>query len=225
MKKIKIVEDDRALSRELKQLLESEGYLAEETEQFDQLTDELLKSDADLILLDINLPVVNGEEILRRFRKEKETPVIMLTSRTTETDEVLSMSYGADDYITKPYHPAILLLRIRAILRRMDAGTQTVSWGKLSVHPAKGVVSDGKREIILTKNEMIIFEVLIAKAGQIVSRDELMTALWDNEEYVNDNALTVNISRLRSKLAELESEASIETRKKQGYLLWNSNDI
>lgn len=110
MKKIKIVEDDRPLSRELKQLLESEGYQAEETSQFDQLTEELLQSDADLILLDINLPGVNGEELLRRFRSEKETPVIMLTSRTTETDEVLSMSYGADDYITKPYHPAILLL-------------------------------------------------------------------------------------------------------------------
>ena len=195
MKKIKIVEDDRPLSRELKQLLESEGYQAEETSQFDQLTEELLQSDADLILLDINLPGVNGEELLRRFRSEKETPVIMLTSRTTETDEVLSMSYGADDYITKPYHPAILLLRIRAILRRMDAGSQTVSWDGLSVHPAKGIVSNGEKEVILTKNEMIIFEMLISKAGQIVSRDELMTALWDNEEYVNDNAFSSTTHR------------------------------
>ena len=118
MKKIKIVEDDRPLSRELKQLLESEGYQAEETSQFDQLTEELLQSDADLILLDINLPGVNGEELLRRFRSEKETPVIMLTSRTTETDEVLSMSYGADDYITKPYHPAILLFPPATLLGR-----------------------------------------------------------------------------------------------------------
>ena len=118
MKKIKIVEDDRPLSRELKQLLESEGYQAEETSQFNQLTEELLQSDADLILLDINLPGVNGEELLRRFRSEKETPVIMLTSRTTETDEVLSMSYGADDYITKPYHPAILLLPPATLLGR-----------------------------------------------------------------------------------------------------------
>ena len=118
MKKIKIVEDDRPLSRELKQLLESEGYQAEEISQFDQLTEELLQSDADLILLDINLPGVNGEELLRRFRSEKETPVIMLTSRTTETDEVLSMSYGADDYITKPYHPAILLLPPATLLGR-----------------------------------------------------------------------------------------------------------
>ena len=118
MKKIKIVEDDRPLSRELKQLLESEGYQAEETSQFDQLTEELLQSDADLILLDINLPGVNGEELLRRFHSEKETPVIMLTSRTTETDEVLSMSYGADDYITKPYHPAILLLPPATLLGR-----------------------------------------------------------------------------------------------------------
>lgn len=225
MEKILIIEDDRELSRELKQLLEGEGYLADTATDFSYVAENLLKSDADLVLLDINLPGVNGEELLRRFRKEKTTPVIMLTSRTSETDEVLSMSYGADDYITKPYNPTILLLRIRAILRRMESGSTPLSWGTISIHPAKGVVSKGEKEIILTKNEMIIFEVLLAKAGQITSRDELMTALWDNEEYVNDNALTVNISRLRGKLSELGCEGSIETRKKQGYILWNANDI
>lgn len=225
MKKILIIEDDRALSRELKELLTAEGYLTEEVGPLTDLSERLLSSDGDLILLDINLPGVNGLELLRRLRKESSTPVIMLTSRTSEADELLSMSRGADDYITKPYNPAILLLRIRAIFNRMEAGSQVLSRGSLSVHPTKGTVSSNGREIILTKNEMIIFEVLLAKAGQIVSRDELMTALWDNEEYINDNALTVNISRLRSKLAVLDCEYSIETRKKQGYILWNSKDI
>ncbi|MBR7075569.1 MAG: response regulator transcription factor [Lachnospiraceae bacterium] len=225
MKKIQIIEDDAALRRELRILLEGEGYAVEETEDYENLAAEIMKSEADLILLDINLPGINGEELLRRFRKEKQTPVIMLTSRTSETDEVLSMSYGADDYITKPYNPTILLLRIAAVFRRMNLTGNVLSWGGLSVHPAKGIISNGEKEIVLTKNEMIIFEVLYAKAGQIVSRDELMTALWDNEEYVNDNALTVNISRLRNKLAELGCDGAVETRKKQGYILWNSENM
>lgn len=225
MKKIQIIEDDAALRRELRILLEGEGYAVEETEDYENLAAEIMKTDADLILLDINLPGINGEELLRRFRKEKQTPVIMLTSRTSETDEVLSMSYGADDYITKPYNPTILLLRIAAVFRRMNPTGNVLSWGGLSVHPAKGIISNGDKEIVLTKNEMIIFEVLYAKAGQIVSRDELMTALWDNEEYVNDNALTVNISRLRNKLTELGCEGAVETRKKQGYILWNSENM
>ena len=225
MKKIQIIEDDAALRRELRILLEGEGYAVAETEDYEDLAAEIMKTDADLILLDINLPGINGEELLRRFRKEKQTPVIMLTSRTSETDEVLSMSYGADDYITKPYNPTILLLRIAAVFRRMNPTGNVLSWGSLSVHPAKGIISNGEKEIVLTKNEMIIFEVLYAKAGQIVSRDELMTALWDNEEYVNDNALTVNISRLRNKLAELGCDGAVETRKKQGYILWNSENM
>ncbi|MBR2756308.1 MAG: response regulator transcription factor [Lachnospiraceae bacterium] len=225
MKKIQIIEDDAALRRELRILLEGEGYAVVETEDYENLAAEIMKSEADLILLDINLPGINGEELLRRFRKEKQTPVIMLTSRTSETDEVLSMSYGADDYITKPYNPTILLLRIAAVFRRMNLTGNVLSWGGLSVHPAKGIISNGEKEIVLTKNEMIIFEVLYAKAGQIVSRDELMTALWDNEEYVNDNALTVNISRLRNKLAELGCDGAVETRKKQGYILWNSENM
>lgn len=225
MKTILIVEDDIDLRKELKALLEGEGYLVKEVETYENTLEELLGAEADLLLLDINLPGLNGEELLRRFRKEKQTPVIMLTSRTAETDEVLSMSYGADDYITKPYHPTILLLRIAAVFRRMNAANQGLFWGDLSVHPAKGILTKGKQEVVLTKNEMIIFETLLSKAGQIVSRDELMTALWDNEEYVNDNALTVNISRLRSKLADLGCDGTIETRKKQGYILWNSEDI
>lgn len=225
MKKIQVIEDDAALRHELRILLESEGYAVEETEEYDDLAADIMKMDADLILLDINLPGLNGEELLRRFRKERQTPVIMLTSRTSETDEVLSMSYGADDYITKPYNPTILLLRIAAVFRRVNPTGNVLSWGSLSVHPAKGIISNGSKEIVLTKNEMIIFEVLYSKAGQIVSRDELMTALWDNEEYVNDNALTVNISRLRNKLAELGCEGTVETRKKQGYILWNSENM
>jgi DNA-binding response OmpR family regulator len=143
----------------------------------------------------------------------------MVTSRTSETDEVLSMSYGADDYITKPYNPTILLLRISAVLKRSAAAASVQTYNGLQVNDAKGSLSDGSREMTLTKNEMIIFRFMLDRKGSIVTRDELMTALWDNDEFVNDNALTVNISRLRSKLAELGCEEAIETRKKQGYIL------
>ena len=143
----------------------------------------------------------------------------MVTSRTSEVDEVLSMSYGADDYITKPYNPTILLLRISAVLKRCSTSAVKTMYENLEVNSAKGSLSDGTRELILTKNEMIIFQLLLDKRGEIVTRDEIMTALWDNAEYINDNALTVNISRLRSKLGDFGCKNAIETRIKQGYIL------
>ena len=219
MSKIYVVEDDRSIREELAELLRNSGYDAEYLTDFSNSKAEILSARADLILMDINIPNLNGEELLKEIRRECDTPVIMVTSRTSETDEVLSMSYGADDYITKPYNPTILLLRISAVLKRA-AGTAAVqTYNGLQVNDAKGSLTDGSRELTLTKNEMIIFRFMLDRQGSIVTRDDLMTALWDNEEFVNDNALTVNISRLRSKLAELGCEDAIETRKKQGYIL------
>ena len=128
-------------------------------------------------------------------------------------------SYGADDYITKPYNPTILLLRIAAVLKRMEGSQNTASYRDAEVNFSKGTISKGDQEMVLTKNEMIIFQLLLANREKIVSRDEIMTDLWDNDEFVNDNALTVNISRLRGKLADLGYDDAIETRKKQGYRL------
>ncbi|SFW37950.1 response regulator transcription factor [Ruminococcus flavefaciens] len=219
MSKIFIVEDDRSIREELAELLRNSGYEAEYLTDFSNSKAKILSAKPDLILMDINIPDLNGEQLLKEIRSETDTPVIMVTSRTSETDEVLSMSYGADDYITKPYNPTILLLRISAVLKR-SAGSVTVqSYNGLQVNDAKGCLTDGSRELILTKNEMIIFRFMLDRRGSIVTRDELMTALWDNDEFVNDNALTVNISRLRSKLADLGCEDAIETRKKQGYIL------
>ena len=134
-------------------------------------------------------------------------------------DEVLSMSYGADDYVTKPYNPTILLLRISAVLKRAVKTEGVQMYGDIEVSTVKGSLTRGAQEVVLTKNEMIIFQLMLDRRGEIVTRDELMTALWDNDEFVNDNALTVNISRLRTKLAELGADKAIETRKKQGYQL------
>lgn len=219
MKRIMIIEDEPALRDELSVLLQNAGYEPIAVTDYDNVSEQMKVADADLILLDINLPNVNGETLLQDFRKEHDTPVIMLTSRTTEIDEVLSMSYGADDYITKPYNPTILLLRISAVLKRSAKVGAVQKYHDVEVSTVKGSLIRNGSEQILNKNEMIIFQLLLDRQGEIVTRDALMTALWDNDEFVNDNALSVNISRLRGKLAELGLLDAIETRKKQGYVL------
>ena len=219
MKKIFIVEDDKSICMELVEILENEGYAASYLTDFEHSKERILAAGADLILMDINIPGINGRNLLKEIRKESDIPVIMVTSRTSEMDEVLSMSYGADDYITKPYNPTILLLRIAAVLKRMEGSQNAASYRGAEVNFSKGTIRLGEKEQVLTKNEMIIFQRLLSSKDKIVSRDEIMTDLWDNEEYVNDNALTVNISRLRTKLAELGLPDAIETRKKQGYRL------
>lgn len=217
--KILIIEDNTALREELSVLLKNSGYETECITDFSKSAEQMSSSSADLILLDINLPNVNGETLLQNYRKQRTTPVIMLTSRTTELDEVLSMSYGADDFITKPYNPTILLLRISAVLKRSAKYGTAQMFHEAEVSTVKGNITRGSSEQILTKNEMIIFQLLLDRMGEIVTRDELMTVLWDNDEFVNDNALSVNISRLRGKLTELGYPEAIETRKKQGYVL------
>mgnify|MGYP001137934910 CR=1 FL=1 len=219
MKKILIIEDDKSISKELYNLLIHSGYETEILEDFSNSKEEALKSRADLILLDINIPELNGELLLKEIRKESDVPVIMVTSKTSEVDEVLSISYGADDFITKPYSSAVLLLRIQNIFKRMEPKGDKLKYNDLDVSLSKGIISNGKEEIRLTKNEMIIFSYLLNNQGKIVTRDDLMTDLWNNEEYINDNALTVNISRLRNKLSMFGYESAIETRKGQGYLL------
>lgn len=220
MSRILVVEDDEVLRNELIELLRNEGYEAEYISTFSDTAGQIIKSKPDLVLLDINIPELNGELVLRKLRKETDIPVIMVTSRTSESDEVLSMSYGADDYITKPYNPTILLLRINAVFKRLGAKSDnTTTYRGMEILPHKGVIKYKDDEITLTKNEMTIFMYLLSHREHIVSRDELMTELWNNEEYLNDNALTVNISRLRGRFKDIGMEDVIETRKGQGYIL------
>lgn len=219
MSKIFIVEDDPAIRSELAELLKNAGYETDTTEDFSATAEAVLKSAPDLVLLDINIPHANGQQVLRDIRSKSSVPVIMVTSHTSEIDEVLSMSCGADDYVTKPYNPTILLLRISAVLKRSAAKPENNTYNGLELNTAKGILGNGEKEVSLTKNELLIFQQLLDRKGEIVTRDDLMTVLWDNEEYINDNALTVNISRLRAKLADIGCDNAIETRKKQGYVL------
>lgn len=219
MKKILIIEDEETIRNELKTLLENSGYEVLMLEKFTNAKEDIKSMTLDLILLDINLPNINGEMLLKEIRKESNIPVIMVTSRVCEVDEVLSMSYGADDYITKPYNPTILLLRIQNVFKRMENNRDDLFYDDIVVNPKKGILEKNGKVLELTKNEMIIFTYLLNNRGRIVNRDDLMTDLWNNNEFINDNALTVNISRLRNKLQDFGLENKIETRKGQGYKL------
>ena len=219
MKKIMIVEDDEVIKDELSELLKNSSYLVESVKNFEKAKEEIFKYNPDLILLDINIPYLNGELLLKEIRKESSVPVIMVTSKSGEIDEALSITYGADDYITKPYNPTILLLRIQNIFKRINQNNNALKYKDIIVDLNKSELKKDDKVLVLTKNEMIIFSYLLNNKEKIVSRDELMTYLWNNEEYINDNALTVNISRLRSKLSNFGYETIIETRKGQGYIL------
>ena len=219
MKKILIIEDEETIRNELKTLLENSGYEVLMLEKFTNAKEDIKSMTLDLILLDINLPNINGEMLLKEIRKESNIPVIMVTSRVCEVDEVLSMSYGADDYITKPYNPTILLLRIQNIFKRMENNRDDLFYDDIVVNPKKGILEKNGKVLELTKNEMIIFTYLLNNRGRIVNRDDLMTDLWNNNDFINDNGLTVNISRLRNKLQDFGLENKIETRKGQGYKL------
>lgn len=219
MQKILIIEDDELISYELKNLLDNNNYDGIILKDFKNPLNEIKDIKPDLILLDINIPYMNGEVLLRNLREISNMPVIMVTSRNSDIDEALSITYGADDYITKPYNPNILLLRIGAVLKRLNSGTDILAFKDLTINISKGIIKKDSVEIILTKNEMIIFNYLVNHQNKIVTRDELMTVLWNNEEFINDNALTVNISRLRAKLKEIGYENAIDTRKGMGYIL------
>ncbi len=218
MKKIFVLEDDELIRQELVSLLTNSNFLVDTTTDFDNSLNCILKSDADLILMDINLPYLNGKEILKSLREKSNVPVIMVTSRESEIDEALSITYGADDYITKPYNPNILILRINAVLKRSE-NVSNLKYRNFLVNTSRSRLENDEFVIDFTKNEMIIFMCLFNKIGTIVSRDEIMTSLWDNDEYINDNALTVNISRVRSKLEEVGLKDAIETKKGVGYIL------
>lgn len=218
--KILIVEDDKLLAQELKELIDNSGYNAIILENFETTSKSILETKADLVLLDINLPNNNGQIILKEIRKKSNVPVIMVTSRNSDIDEVISMGAGADDYITKPYNPTILLLRLEAVLKRINKEEeQGLKYKNIQIDKARSQIQSGNQIIILSRNELLMLEYLLKNQGKIVSREDIMNYLWESEEFVDDNTLTVNISRLRNKLEIAGLKNAIETRRGQGYIL------
>lgn len=221
MKKIAIVEDDREICRQLQEFLGNNGYECVIVTEYSNAAGQIAESGVDMVLLDITLPGADGANILRTIRKDSDIPVIIVTSKNTEMDEVICMSYGADDFIAKPYNPAILLLHIEAVFKRLSpSGNENIiMYEELKLDTGRGSLSIGDKEVELTKNEMRILAYLIKNQGQIVTREALISYLWDAEEFVDDNTLTVNINRVRSKLKEINAGDMIQTKRGIGYLL------
>lgn len=220
--KIMIVEDDSAIREELVLLLENEGYQVLTVTNFDTITDQAVQEQPDLILLDIGLPRQDGFSLCAALRKTVPAPIIFVTSRDSGLDEVRALSLSGDDYITKPYNVPVLLARIRAVLRRSKdtsehADTMEAAGVRLSL--TKGTLASAKKSVELTRNELQIMACLMEHSGQIVSRASLLDALWDNQIYIDDNTLSVNMTRLRGKLAELDLQDLIKTRRGMGYQL------
>ncbi len=222
MLKIMIIEDDPAIREELTLLLENEGYTPLAITEFTDIPGQAARERPDLILLDIGLPGRDGFSLCAALRKAAPSPVIFVTSRDAGADEVRALSLGGDDYITKPYSVPVLLARIKAVLRRGGGGseqTDLLEAGELRLSLTKGVVSSGEKAVELSRNELQILACLMVHTGQIVSRADLIDALWDNQIYIDDNTLSVNMTRLRGKLAEIGLPDAIKTRRGMGYQL------
>ncbi len=221
MQKILIVEDDEKLRKELEIFFTNNGYEVESLKTFDNTIQDILNINSNLILLDINLPGVDGEYICREIRKCSDVPIIIITSKDNEMDELLSINYGADHYITKPFNIQILLAKTASLMRRsnMEKVQDKINAGDFVVNLSNSTIIKNDKKIDLTKNELKILKYLTEQRGKIVSREEIMEYLWDSESFVDDNTLSVNMTRLRNKLEELGLKELIETKRGQGYIL------
>lgn len=217
-----IVEDTQKLREELSIYLEKNGFKTILITDFTNVKEQIINTkEKDLILLDINLPNLDGEYLLKELRKEIDTPIIMVTSKNTEIDELLCIEYGADDFITKPFSPRILLARITRLLERNTKVQKEITYKDMTINITKSQIERKNKKIELSKNELKILIYLLKNKGTIVTRDDIISYLWDNNEYVDDNTLTVNINRVRSKLEKLDLENVILTKRGQGYIiLW-----
>lgn len=221
MKKIIIIEDDEKIRNELETFLNKNGYETKAIKNFENAIEEALETKSDLILLDINLPYADGEYICKEIRKKSDVPIIIVTSRDSEIDELISLNYGADQYVTKPYNIQILLARIAGLLKRNQTNTinEEIELEKFTLNTSGRYVENESKKLELTKNEYNIIYYLSLRKGKLVSRDEIMDYLWESESFIDDNTLSVNIKRIRDKLEEIGAKDSIETRRGQGYIL------
>lgn len=220
MAKIIIVEDNFKLAQDLGKSLSDNEYDIEIIQNFTNVPEQILSSKADLVLLDMNIPNISGERVLKSIRDASNLPVIMLTGRNNEIDEAISLACGADDFIAKPYNPQILLLHIEAVLKRCDkCHDDTIKYRDITVLTSKSSLKYRDQEITLTKNELAIIVYLLKNSGKIVSRADIMDHLWSGDQFVDDNTLTVNINRLRRKLSDIGLEDLIQTRRSQGYII------
>lgn len=219
-----IVEDDRALSREISLTLSKWRYNTHEVEDFENITNEVLEYNPKLILMDINLPCYDGFYWCSQIRNFMKVPIIFISSRNDDMDIIMSINMGGDDYITKPFSPQLLVAKVQAILRRTysynnDLKSDIIKFKDITLNIVEGKVYFKNKNVELTKNELKIMNILMNNQEKIVSRDEIIEELWDTDEFISENTLTVNVNRLRKKLDSIGLSDFIETKKGQGYII------
>lgn len=218
---IMIIDDNVQLQNEIGNLLIVNGYGVLKPKDFNNIPKIVKEDNPDLILLDINLPNDDGFKICTEIRSFSKIPIIFITSRNTNIDELMAITLGGDDFITKPYNTQILLARISSIIRRayQNVESEVFEFRRLKYNMSTSEMEFDDKKIELTKNESRILATLIRNKEKIVSRNELMKALWQSDEFVDDNTLTVNINRLRKKLEEIGAKDYLQTKRGQGYIL------
>lgn len=219
---ILLVEDDQTLFQQLKKELENWDFFVYGVNDFSNVMETYHNVQPEIVIMDVQLPKYDGFYWCRQIRQVSNVPILFLSSRDNPMDQVMSMELGADDYMQKPFHTNVLIAKLQAIYRRVyQFGAEeerTLNWQDALVDLSKDSIQKGDKIIYLSKTEMIILEMLIQKQNQIVTRDTLITALWDDEAFVSDNTLTVNVNRLRKKLSEIDMETEIETKVGKGYM-------
>ena len=219
---ILLVEDDNTLFQELKKELEQWDFNVVGVEDFSHVMETFETFNPEIVILDVQLPKYDGFYWCRKMRQQSNVPILFLSSRDNPMDQVMSMELGAEEKKKKPFYTNVLIAKLQAIYRRVyEFGVEekrTLSWQDATVDLSKDSIQKDDKTIFLSKTEMIILEMLINKRNQIVTRDTLITALWDDEAFVSDNTLTVNVNRLRKKLSEIDMDSAIETKVGKGYL-------
>ncbi len=222
MTKILVVEDDHQIQQELVLLLQRNGFEAQALTSFESVPQQIVAAHPDLVLLDLNLPGIDGQQICREVRQLSNVPIIVVTSRNTDLDELMVLSLGADDFIAKPYNTQILLMHITSVLRRANSDVTTgtkLSHAGVTLDSSSCKVSANQKSVELTKNELRILSLLMQNAGTVVSRQRIQEELWQSDEFVDDNTLTVNISHLRNTLSSIGVEDFVMTRRGLGYVI------
>lgn len=222
MFKLLLIEDDSSLFQEIKERLTGWSYEVYGIKDFGQVMQEFAATQPDLVIVDIQLPKYDGFHWCRMIRAHSNVPIVFLSSREHPMDMVMAMQLGADDFIQKPFHFDVLIAKIQAILRRVynynTEAVQLKTWGEATIDFERNLVSNQRGSIELSKNELFILKKLLEHKNKIVSREDLIKSLWEDERFVSDNTLTVNVNRLRKRLDEIGLGDSIETKVGQGYI-------
>lgn len=222
MYRILIVEDDETIVQIVKQYLESWGYEVCQIDDFSHVLQEFVQKDPQLVLLDLKLPFFNGFHWCEEIRKISQVPILFLSSAADNMNMVMAMSRGADDFIAKPFDLDVLAAKVQAVLRRtysFGQNTSLLEHGGVVLNPGNGTITANGESQDLTKNELKIMQILFEHQGHVVSREAIMTKLWESDSFVDDNTLTVNMTRIRKKLENLGVKEFIVTKKGLGYMI------